>query len=576
MTGHVESSLDADFHIFTNFDEDIDVNFGEEMTHPGIASPYIKQEKDEYQGDLNHYNMNNTGFGMHQGHFSQQGIDPASLSMEDQSYLGSYPFNGQQNMSASFNMGNSGIGEDDLLALDFNQNNTNGNRGAHGQNTGHSTNPVPNYYQDQSHPTGISMSHQGQMRQFYPNTNSNTPPGAPLQSPFVNDAFNYDHFGSIPNPNPQMSPFVRPTGHMDGNFFGMGGRQSITAMERKPSEQRTPLSPRTPGIGGLQLSTPESGSLGATGQPIPLAHRHQKSLSNHYDSNSGSVPSMIDSPISSPGHPSHHLGITEMMKTGKPASLPTKTDGSGMPQHSQEAKRRRRRESHNMVERRRRDNINDRIQDLSHLVPQHRLDDDKVRKHLNNNSPLSPTLGATSMSPPQATSLLAGGNGRRAAGSITMGLPIEEKEKGPNKGDILNGAVGWTRDLMWALYAKIQQEDEAEQLLRKHGEPIPWNRTEEEQRMKTELIAAIEKNTPDSFHYSRAPGSGLRVPMHTNVAGEPLQQNQQQVSPQSLSPAFNSGGSGDTSGGQDQPQFWNSNNHAGLNFKEEDEYAMDI
>lgn len=33
-------------------------------------------------------------------------------------------------------------------------------------------------------------------------------------------------------------------------------------------------------------------------------------------------------------------------------------------------KRRRRRESHNAVERRRRDNINDRIQDLSILVPE--------------------------------------------------------------------------------------------------------------------------------------------------------------------------------------------------------------
>ena len=41
-------------------------------------------------------------------------------------------------------------------------------------------------------------------------------------------------------------------------------------------------------------------------------------------------------------------------------------------------------------------------------------------------------------SPEQATSLLAGG-GQRAtgAGSISMGLPPEEKDKGPNKGDII-------------------------------------------------------------------------------------------------------------------------------------------
>ena len=44
--------------------------------------------------------------------------------------------------------------------------------------------------------------------------------------------------------------------------------------------------------------------------------------------------------------------------------------------------------------------------------------------------------------------------GQRAtdAGSISMGIPPEEKDKGPNKGDILNGAVSWTRDLMWALH----------------------------------------------------------------------------------------------------------------------------
>src|SRR5271170_960235 len=102
---------------------------------------------------------------------------------------------------------------------------------------------------------------------------------------------------------------------------------------------------------------------------------------------------------------------------------------------------RRRRESHNLVERRRRDNINERIQELSHLVPLHRLEDEKVRKALANNSPLSPTLAGLSqppsgMSPPQATSGLAGPGARRAtAGNITTGIPIEEKDKGPNKGD---------------------------------------------------------------------------------------------------------------------------------------------
>ena len=46
-------------------------------------------------------------------------------------------------------------------------------------------------------------------------------------------------------------------------------------------------------------------------------------------------------------------------------------------------------------ERRRRDNINEEIQELSHLVPMHRLDDEKARKHILNNPPLSPILAAT-------------------------------------------------------------------------------------------------------------------------------------------------------------------------------------
>ena len=234
-----------------------------------------------------------------------------------------------------------------------------------------------------------------------------------------------------------------------------------------------------------------------------------------------------------------------------------------------------------MVERRRRDNINERIQELSHLVPQHRLEDEKVRKHLMNNSPLSPTLGATGMSPPQATSLLAGGSGRRAAGNITTGIPIEEKDKGPNKGDILNGSVSWTRDLMWALYAKIQQESQLAEYIHSIGGDFPFEQTEEDKRMRTELLDAIDKNGADNFAYTRGPGSGLRVPKHTTVSGEPVNASNHQstLSPQSLSPAGQSGGSGSASIGQGQ--YWNGHQSGGsgqgsISFKEEDEYGMDI
>jgi hypothetical protein len=265
--------------------------------------------------------------------------------------------------------------------------------------------------------------------------------------------------------------------------------------------------------------------------------------------------SYVDSPISSPGQPSHHAQISDIMKTGKPASLPAKVEnghhiGPVPTYQTQEAKRRRRRESHNMVERRRRDNINERIQELSHLVPHHRLEDEKVRKHLLNNSPLSPTLGATSMSPPQATSLLAGGAGRRAAGNITTGIPSE------------------LADYITSL-----------------GGTFPFEQTEDEKRMRSELADAMEKNDPTTFSYSRAAGSGLRVPKHTTLSGESLLSAI--MSPQSLSPANLSGGdnSGNVSvggaNGNPQNNFWSGHNsggsgHGSISFKEEDEYGMDL
>lgn len=334
-------------------------------------------------------------------------------------------------------------------------------------------------------------------------------------------------------------------------------------------------------ISGLHIDSPGFGT-----QPIRTpshAHRHQKTLSGQWDTPNSltSFPGSADfSPLSGV-HPNPQ--ISDILKSG---SMPAKlSNGSNAPQQtmqSQEMKRRRRRESHNLVERRRRDNINERIQELSHLVPMHRLEDEKVRKALQNNSPLSPTLAGLSapgMSPPQAaTSGLAGPGARRAtAGNITTGIPIEEKDKGPNKGDILNGAVSWTRDLMWMLHTKLQQQEELANILAEKGLPFPFEETEDERRMHTELMDAMFKNDGSKFHYSRAPGSGLRVPKHTDVKGDPLRDSNQLDN--SLSPENHSTGDGGQAGMG--AQYWSGNNSGGsgagsVSFKEEDEYGMDL
>ena len=577
-----------DFNSDTNLDEELDFFYNTgNMAGTGNSSPFIKDEPDDYAFPAQSYAQNQRGYsmqiGQQFGEGTPNGVDPSELTMQNGTF-GPYHLGSQQNMSNSFNLGNSGIGDDELLDLDLNDVAAHHNHfqgGHHGFGAQENGN-MQNFFPEHGHAGSAVAIGPNPLNQIY----SNTPDGTPIQSPFVHGNINYAQFGHV---HPQQihasraSPNVRPAlGNpqgIDSHFMGVRSRPSLPqTLDRQASDSRSPMTPKTPGLGGLNLATPDSGSLPS--QPIHTnnfnPHRHQKSLSNQWDSVPGSMQSYVDSPISSPSHHTNHAQISEILKSGKHASLPAKVDTGhhSIPAYqTQEAKRRRRRESHNMVERRRRDNINERIQELSHLVPLHRLEDEKVRKHMMNNSPLSPTLAATGRSPPQATSLLAGG-GRRAtgAGSISMGIPVEEKDKGPNKGDILNGAVSWTRDLMWALHTKIQQESELADVIASLGGRFPFEQTEDEKRMRSELLNAMSENDPSTFSYTRGPGSGLRVPNHTTVSGEPLGT----LSPQSLSPGVQSGGSGANSGGHGQPQFWSHNGQDGLSFKEEDEYGMDI
>jgi hypothetical protein len=520
------------------------------MAGTGSPSPYIKEEVDDMQFNPNRFMTHNNGFDMNQ-QFNQQfsgpqenlgGINPSDLTMS-----GSMNMNNNQFGSASYIHGQANFGDDELAdslgVLDQQQGFNNFNQ-----------EQQDNFFQANGQP---SANHPN-INQMY----SNTPDDLPIQSPFVQpQAFDFSQYQSTP----QRMGFP-------GSMQNGVPRQRISAaMSRNGSDTRSPMSPKTPAIGGLHLGTPDSGNFAS--QPIMTnMHRHQKSVSSQWDHTPGSAHSWIESPTQSPHNAAlHHQQISEVIHSGKHASLPTRVDTG----QTQDAKKRRRRESHNLVERRRRDNINERIHDLSRLVPSHRLEDEKIRKHINNNGPLSPTLAATSgMSPPQATSLLAGGTGKRAAGNITTGLPIEEKDKGPNKGDILNGAVSWTRDLMWMLYKKLEEVDEMKERLRQ-ATGQEWNseETEEDRRMRTELIDAVERNGATNFKYSRGPGSGLRVPKHTNLAGEPLSQ----ISPQSLSPGMQSNDSGSNAGNNSNQQYWvNRDNNANFSLKEEDEYGMDM
>jgi len=515
-----------------------------DMTGTTSPQPFIKEEVDDMSFNTNRFSTHN-GFDMNQpfantqygsAHDHVNSINPSELNMSGSMMGGQFG-------STSYVQGAAGIADDELA------DSLGGGGGGYDQpqqpqgytGFGHEAASQPDYYHSHSNTPA--------MNQIY----SNTPDDLPIQSPFVHaNGFDFNQYQSQPRINFGSS---MPTGTM---------RQRIT-MSRTTSDNRAAMSPKTPVMAGLHLGTPDSGNF--TTQPI-MTNMHRRGVSmtgpgnKPWDGTPSSAQSWIDSPTASPPNSAmHRPQISEVLHSGKHNSLPAKVDIG----QTQDAKKRRRRESHNLVERRRRDNINERIHDLSRLVPQHRLEDEKIRKHINNNGPMSPTMANTGMSPPQATSLLAGGNGRRAAGNITQGLPIEDKDKGPNKGDILNGAVSWTRDLMWMLNKKIQEcEELATRLQQATGEEWSTDPTEDEKRMKTEIMEALEKNGTGTFRYSRGPGSGLRVPHHTNLAGEPVSG----ISPQSLSPGMQSTGSGS---GSNQPQYWSNQS-----LKEEDEYGMDL
>jgi len=581
------------------------------MAGTGASSPYIKDEpEDQFFSSHNQRFLGGAqqGFGLPQQQFNQFGshggsINPSDLTMGGNGVAipngGGYGASFQNNFTtqastqnASYSKGISTFGDDELLdSLDHNTNQA--GLQSNGQDFGMDFDFPQNLYPNGTPALSVDPNHI--------NGFSNTPDGDPIQSPFVHN-FNHAQFrhmqpqqnfgGSLHSPGAYSgSPHQElHNGTGDGSYAKQRPRLNQVMQGRKSSNTRSPLTPKTPAISSLNIGSAEGSSFPT--QPIRTAHshRHQKTLSGQWDQTPSSLTSFPGSDFSSPIQGVHpNPQISDILKG---ASMPTKLNnghqaGSAPALQSQEMKRRRRRESHNLVERRRRDNINERIQELSHLVPLHRLEDEKVRKALQNNSPLSPTLAGLSqppsgISPPQATSGLAGPGARRAtAGNITTGIPIEEKDKGPNKGDILNGAVSWTRDLMWMLHLKLRQQEELASMITELGGVFPFEQTEDERRMYTELMDAMVKNEGSSFSYSRHPGSGLRVPKHTDVKGDTIGGSSNNQLDNSLSPDNHSTGDAGQAGMGGAGQYWSGHNSGGsgagsISFKEEDEYGMDL
>ena len=136
--------------------------------------------------------------------------------------------------------------------------------------------------------------------------------------------------------------------------------------------------------------------------------------------------------------------------------------------------------------------MNEIIQELGHLVPTHRIEDDKVGQGLQANSPLSPPL--------------AGLARRRRAASKSPSIQVGDKDKSPNKGDILNGTVGWIHDLMWMLHSKLQHQEELAKIITNLGGSFPFEETEDEKRIRVELMDVVLMFDRESLRYLQASG----------------------------------------------------------------------
>lgn len=525
------------------------------------------------------------GFGQFSGGNSGGGgIDPNDLAMNanfSNSYGNNFNNPNQGTSSNAFSSGSALFGDDELLDGLGSPTEGAGGMQNHNQEFGGLPDMNMGYAQQ------IYGSHHG-MDQSNVNGYSNTPDGDPIQSPYVH-SFNNSQFRQF-NPQSLGTSLQSPISYSgsplagsdpnaegtDSNYLNAKSRARMAqAMQRKSSSSRSPMTAKA-AMHGVSMGSQDSSGFATPSIRTQGLHEN-KSPSGQWMQSPNNMAASYGSGFS-PVQPGLAQLNEVMMKGG--TSMPAKLGApQGTAVSSQEMKRKRRRESHNLVERRRRDNINERIQDLSRLVPSHRLEDEKIRKMLQNGTPLSPTLTGIS-SPTQATSGLAGPGARRAtgsaAGNITTGLPIEEKDKGPNKGDILNGAVGWTRDLMWMLHLKLQQQEELMNIISDLGGHFPFELTEDEKRMQTELMEAISKN--DALAYSRTAGSGLRVPNHTDLRGDTLTG--------SRNPADESSG-GSLNGGMlggdltSASDFWHDpddedGGRSSINFKEEDEFGMDL
>ncbi|KAJ5325123.1 uncharacterized protein N7506_008225 [Penicillium brevicompactum] len=337
------------------------------------------------------------------------------------------------------------------------------------------------------------------------------------------DSLDHNTFGSYQAQRKKNIP------HLNGSFFnhnyvGDKPQSSLEATDQTSSDTKDPLTANISTLRPSNLSYSRSGSVsGHIMQGEGLRYSHHNSLSKDIFGSKrpyGDLPKL--SLYHQPHPASNSVSANFDKNTSASAELQTHSSKDTKGLESIEAKRQRRRPTHNLVERRRCDNIKERVQDLYNLIPRRRLEEEVVRQQcIKHGSLCLPRAGTGDKA---IISLPAHGTDRCATPrNITEDLLIKEKQRRPNNGQILSGTVSWISDLMGTLYVKYQQEAELAQMIDKLGSTWPFEPAEEDERMRSEILGASDKIDSIVRAHSRGPSNSLCMLTYADITGDQIQ-----------------------------------------------------
>jgi hypothetical protein len=185
-----------------------------------------------------------------------------------------------------------------------------------------------------------------------------------------------------------------------------------------------------------------------------------------------------------------NLHQTQKSAPGQPAPGQPAPKQPGLDEEAQ--KRKRRRELHNIVERRRRDDINERIQDLWRLTPKERIDEVILQEKFSRYFKLPGQPSDDTNRIP-----LRSESAEEAIAALAPFLDVDWS-KSPNKGQILTSTVRWVAELMQILERKFKEEDELRSFIDELGGIGPFERHPEDKMIREHIAKCMSFLEPSN------------------------------------------------------------------------------